>query len=84
MGVVTFSYVYLNSLEVEFSLSFSPISTEREQISCPPLAHNVISKTRDSSRQEEGGRVDFVVFLRSEEASRRCFLFSPFFCKGHV
>ena len=50
------------------SLSFSPISTEREQISCPPLAHNVISKTRDSSRQEEGGRLISSFF---EEAKKR-------------
>lgn len=31
-----------------------------------------------------GGRVDFVVFRRSEEASRRCFLFSPFLQRTRV
>lgn len=66
MGVVTFSYVYLNSLEVEFSLSFSPISTEREQISC---SRTMLYRKREIRRgRKRGGGLISSFF---EEAKKR-------------
>lgn len=76
MGVVTFSYVYLNSLEVEFSLSFSPISTEREQISC---SRTMLYRKREIRRGRKRGEGWFRRFSKKRRSVPSLLPFFPFF-----
>lgn len=69
MGVVTFSYVYLNSLEVEFSLSFSLPSRRNESKFRARRSRTMLYRKREIRRgRKRGGGLISSFF---EEAKKR-------------
>lgn len=55
MGVVTFSYVYLNSLEVEFSLSLSLPSRRNESKFRARRSRTMLYRKREIRRGRKRG-----------------------------